>query len=172
MSGTGFRLMATADVVFVCQASSSRVLLVDLTVCGEVCCTLLKRALQARLNLAIAIMYLSTALVNSGTRLSEGAPSAPCSRAQTIARVGTTALRWGLTWVSTSVSWMAFRFARSCLCSSTLSMPSLMESHFKVPHHFWSFAGVTSSVTAWFMRCRTSPAVQGRFWKPILRMPS
>ena len=101
--------MATADVVFVCQASSS------------------------------------------GTRPSEGAPSAPCSRAQTIARVGTTALRWGLTWVSTSVSWMAFRFARSCLCSSTLSMPSLMESHFKVPHHFWSFAGVTSSVTAWFM---------------------
>ena len=76
MSGTGFRLMATADVVFVCQASSSRVLLVDLTVCGEVCCTSLKRALQARLNLAIAIMYLSTALVNSGTRLSEGAPSA------------------------------------------------------------------------------------------------
>ena len=74
--------------------------------------------------------------------------------------------------VATSVSWMAFRFARSCLCSSTLSMPSLMESHFKVPHHFWSFAGVTSSVTAWFMRCRTSPAVQGRFWKPILRMPS
>ena len=91
MSGTGFRLMATADVVFVCQASSSRVLLVDLTVCGKVCCTSLKRALQARLNLAIAIMYLSTALVNS-----EGAPSAPCSRAQTIARVGTTALRWGL----------------------------------------------------------------------------
>ena len=61
MSGTGFRLMATADVVFVCQASSSRVLLVDLTVCGEVCCTSLKRALQARLNLAIAMMYLSTA---------------------------------------------------------------------------------------------------------------
>ena len=67
MSGTGFRLMATADVVFVCQASSSRVLLVDLTVCGEVCCTSLKRALQARLNLAIAMMYLSTALVSSGT---------------------------------------------------------------------------------------------------------
>ena len=65
MSGTGFRLMATADVVFVCQASSSRVLLVDLTVCGEVCCTSLKRALQARLNLAIAMMYLSTALVSS-----------------------------------------------------------------------------------------------------------
>ena len=66
MSGTGFRLMATADVVFVCQASSSRVLLVDLTVCGEVCCTSLKRALQARLNLAIARKDLSTALVNSG----------------------------------------------------------------------------------------------------------
>ena len=92
MSGTGFRLMATADVVFVCQASSSRVLLVDLTVCGEVCCTSLKRALQARLNLAIAMMYLSTALVSSGTRFSGGVPSAPCSRAQTIARVGTTVL--------------------------------------------------------------------------------
>ena len=64
--------MATADVVFVCQASSSRVLLVDL-----VCCTSLKRALQARLNLAIAMMYLSTALVSSGTRFSGGVPSAP-----------------------------------------------------------------------------------------------
>ena len=82
MSGTGFRLMATADVVFVCQASSSRVLLVDLTVCGEVCCTSLKRALQARLNLAIAMMYLSTALVSSGTRFSGGVPSAPCSRSE------------------------------------------------------------------------------------------
>ena len=68
---------ATADVVFVCQASSSRVLLVDLTVCGEVRCTSLKRALQARLNLAIAMMYLSTALVSSGTRFSGGVPFVP-----------------------------------------------------------------------------------------------